>query len=66
VAEVDMYGLMDLVVILVILVIVFGAKWLPATGEAIGRSIVRRRQKGSGLEAQGSGDVRPEGEPPKP
>ena len=37
-----MYGLMDLIVILVILVIIFGAKWLPATGEAIGRALVRR------------------------
>jgi len=37
-----MYGLMDLVLILVILVIIFGAKWLPATGAAIGRALARR------------------------
>jgi Sec-independent protein translocase protein TatA len=37
-----MYGLMDFVVILVILVIIFGAKWLPAMGAAIGRALARR------------------------
>ena len=37
-----MYGLMDLVLILIILVIVFGAKWLPAAGATIGRALARR------------------------
>jgi hypothetical protein len=37
-----MYGLMDLVVILVILVIVFGAKWLPVLGAGVGRALARR------------------------
>jgi Sec-independent protein translocase protein TatA len=37
-----MYGLVDFVVIVVILVIVFGARWLPAAGAAIGRTLARR------------------------
>jgi len=42
-----MYGLMDFVVIVVILVIIFGAKWLPATGAAIGRALARRASRRS-------------------
>jgi len=38
---------MELFVVLVILVIVFGAKTLPRIGESIGRMIVRRRRSPS-------------------
>lgn len=38
-----MSGFSELAVLLAILVIVFGARRLPAMGEAIGRSIVKRR-----------------------
>jgi Sec-independent protein translocase protein TatA len=44
-------GLPDLFTILVILVIVFGAKLLPAIGERIGRRLVRSSEKkGEGSE----------------
>jgi Sec-independent protein translocase protein TatA len=36
--------LMELLVVIVILVIVFGAKTLPRIGEAIGRRLARRRR----------------------
>ena len=38
-----MPGFPELLVIIIILIIVFGAKSLPDLGEAIGRAIVRRR-----------------------
>lgn len=38
---------MELFVVLVILVIVFGAKGLPRIGEAIGRMLAKRAGKGS-------------------
>lgn len=38
-----MTGFWELGVLVAILVIVFGARQLPALGEAIGRAIVRRR-----------------------
>jgi TatA/E family protein of Tat protein translocase len=38
-----MPGFPELLVIIIILIIVFGAKSLPDLGEAIGRAIVKRR-----------------------
>lgn len=47
-----MPGFMELFVILVILVIVFGAKTVPDVGAAIGRAIAKRRRS-SGSENGG-------------
>ncbi len=55
-----MYGLMDFIVILLILVIVFGAKWIPAAGEAIGRAMARRLPPSPAVRPQ------PEASPPGP
>ena len=45
-----MPGFWELVVLLVILVIVFGARQLPALGEAVGRAIVRFRSAAASRE----------------
>ncbi len=57
-----MTGFTDLFVILVILVIVFGATWMPRTGAAIGRALARsraRREQGSQPPAEVSAKAAP-------
>ena len=58
-----MPGFPELLVIIIILIIVFGAKSLPDMGEAIGRAIVRRRAARGGHPAAQEQSASPPDEP---